>query len=150
IFRALFGEEPPAGRFDRLRAAINDKNAEWHGRYRTVDGYNVYGGRSRLVYEGISNFKVMQEEMVVRDVMTANRDRRVWAVARSGDIQVDDSSLPTVDDSNVPSITVVPTNKRGENPDGTHVFLSGEDAISRMKPHSGCKINLFASEEKFP
>ena len=28
-------------------SAINDKNYQWHARYRTVDGYNVYGGRSQ-------------------------------------------------------------------------------------------------------
>ena len=30
----------------------------------------------------VSNFKVMQEEMSQRDVMTANRDKTVWAVAQ--------------------------------------------------------------------
>ncbi|HEY6167622.1 MAG TPA: SGNH/GDSL hydrolase family protein, partial [Verrucomicrobiae bacterium] len=50
IFRALFGETAPSGKLEKLRAAINEKNAEWHARYRTVDGYNVYGGRSQLSY----------------------------------------------------------------------------------------------------
>ena len=27
-----------------------EKNAEWHARYRTIDGYNVYGGRSKLEF----------------------------------------------------------------------------------------------------
>ena len=34
----------------------------------------------------ITNFQVMQEEMTQRDVMTANRDKRVWAVAKGGDL----------------------------------------------------------------
>ena len=51
IFRALVGETAPSGKLDKLRSAINEKNAEWHARYRTVDGYNVYGGRSGLAYQ---------------------------------------------------------------------------------------------------
>src|SRR5882672_9546223 len=77
IFRALIGESAPSDKLDKLRAAINEKNAEWHHRYRTVDGYNVYGGRSGLAYQPgkpsflsdkrdpeapyVSNYKVMQE-----------------------------------------------------------------------------------------
>ena len=129
----------------------------WHSRYRTVDGYNVYGGRSALAYEPdkggfisdreapaprISNYKIMQEEMAVRDVMTANRDQKVWAAAQGRDF--------TVDDSNVPRIEKVETNHPGDLPDKMHTFLSGEEAIQHMKVPAGCKVNLFASEEQFP
>ena len=34
------------GDLEKLRDAVLDKDAKWFGRYRTVDGYNVYGGRS--------------------------------------------------------------------------------------------------------
>ena len=157
LFRQLFGEPPPAGDFERLRAAVNEKNWQWHQRYRTVDGYNVFGGRSALAYRPdqggfisdrqapppyISNYRVMQEEMSQRDVMTANRDRRVWAVARGGDLEV-------VDD-NLPAVTPVESNLPGPNPDRTHVYLDGEEAISRMTVHSGMKVSLFASEREFP
>lgn len=148
ILQALFGESAPAGDHEKLRAAVNEKNAQWHQRYRTVDGYNVYGGRSKLEFpsgqsdEKITNYHVMQEEMTQRDVLTANRDKLVWATARGEQY--------TVDDSNLPPTTEVPTNKPGERPDGSHVFLSGEDAIKKMKVHAGMKVNLFASEEQFP
>ena len=42
------------------------------------------------------NADIMQEEMVQRDVMAANRDVRVWALAKGGDAKVDDSNLPKV------------------------------------------------------
>ncbi|MCI0381406.1 MAG: ThuA domain-containing protein, partial [Gemmataceae bacterium] len=148
MFKSIFGEEAPAGEFEKLRVAVNEKNAQWHARYRTIDGYNVYGGRSKLSYESgkggpkVSNFQIMQEEMTQRDVLTANRDKRVWAVAQGRDLKVDDSNLP--------SVTRIKSNKPGPNPDGTHVFLGGEEAISKMTVHSGMKVNLFASEEKFP
>lgn len=148
IFKALTGEDAPRGDWSLLKQAVNAKNEMWHSRYRTVDGYNIYGGRSTLSYvsgEGgpkISNFQVMQEEMTQRDVMTANRDKRVWSVAKGKDIPVDDSNLPPV--------TPVKTNIPGANPDGSHVFLGGEEAIQKMTVSPGLKVNLFASEKEFP
>src|SRR5204863_4548948 len=104
IFHALFNEKAPAVNLEKLRAAVLDKNEQWHARYRTVDGYNVYGGRSKLEFpkagkdsEKISNYHIMQEEMSQRDVLTANRDQRIWAVAKGGDPKVDDSNLPPVE-----------------------------------------------------
>jgi len=164
MFRALFGVPPPTGKLDRLRSAINEKNVEWHHRYRTVDGYNVYGGRSRLEFgaalptgtteqEGasgrsqrspmdlakpkVSNYEILQEEMAQRDVKTANRDRRVWAVARGGDLVVDDSNLP-------------PVRRVAPNRADVSSYLGGQEAISRMKLADGCKVNLFADEKRFP
>jgi hypothetical protein len=136
---------------------VNEKNWQWHQRYRTIDGYNVYGGRSALAYRPdrsafitdrnapepyVSNYKVMQQEMSQRDVMTANRDKRVWAIARGEDLVVDDSNLPPVEE--------VASNKPGPNDDRTHDFLSGEEAIAKMKVHSGMRVNLFADEKQFP
>ena len=144
-FRALLGITPPRldePDFEKLRQAVLEKNALWFSRYRTVDGYNVYGGRSHLSYNGIKNRDVLLREMEMREVMTANRDRRIWAVARGGDLVVKDDNLP-------PPIEV-PTNKRGPNPDGSFNFLSGEEAITKMTSAQGCRINLFASEEQFP
>ncbi|MEX2553282.1 MAG: PVC-type heme-binding CxxCH protein, partial [Actinomycetota bacterium] len=157
VFQSLFGTEAPSGDLEKLRVAVNEKNWEWHQRYRIIDGYNIYGGRSALAYRPgetgfisdrtppepfVSNYRVMQQEMAQRDVITANRDRRVWAVAQGGDLDVDDSNLPEVDE--------VVTNKPGPNPDGSHVFLSGEEAIEEMTVHSGMKVNLFADEAQFP
>jgi glucose/arabinose dehydrogenase/azurin len=148
MFQSVFGDKAPEGNFEKLRAAVNEKNAQWHARYRTMDGYNVYGGRSKLSYESpkggpkISNYEVMQQEMAQRDQLTANRDPRIWAIAKGGDLKVDDSNLPPV--------TEVKSNKPGENPDGSHKYRSGEEAITQMKVHSGMKVNLFASEDQFP
>ncbi len=153
-FRALFGETAPGGNLEKLRAAINDKNWEWHTRYRTVDGYNVYGGRSGLAFTPgkggfqqnkrepeppyLSNYQTMQDEMKQRDVMTANRDKRVWAVAKGGDLKVDDSNLPPV--------RLLP----GSNKPDIKPYLSGEESIKHMTASKGCKITLVADEAKFP
>src|ERR1043166_2099932 len=145
MFQGLFSETAPpleGPAFVRLREAINEKNEEFFKRYRTMDGYNVYGGRSFLEFNGVKNRDTMQREMEMRDVKTANRDKRVWAVAQGGDLVVKDDNLP-------PPIEVK-SNKPGPLPDGSHVFLSGEAAISHMKVPPGFKVSLFASEEKFP
>ena len=68
---------------EKLRQAVLDKNFYWFNRYRTVDGYSIYGGRADLQFvDGQTNRVVVQREMEVLDVMTANRDRRIWAVAQ--------------------------------------------------------------------
>ena len=134
----------------RLNAAVRDKNFHWYHRYRTTDGYNIYGGRSHLRYpdkttgKRISNREVCGREMRMLDVMTANRDKRIWSV---GQAQPD---LPPVDDSNVPPAIPITSNKPGPLPGGKYRFLSGKDAIKKMTVAKGLRVNLFASEEKFP
>ena len=162
IGNALFGPSTSdeAGTIAQLQPAVADKNFHWYQRYRVVDGYNVYGGRSKLRYkprasaddpqargrtryaDGISNRVVMDREMEVLDTMTANRDARVWAVAQGSDL--------TVDDGNTEPFIDVPTNLPGRGPDGTHLFLSGQEALAKMTVADGLKVTLFADEQTFP
>lgn len=147
IFKGLLGAEAPQIN-PKLKAAVLDKAAMWHSRYRTVDGYNVYGGRSKLSYKSnkdggeLDNYKVMQEEMAVRDVMTANLEKRVWAIAKGGDL--------VVKHDNLPQVTEVKTNMPGKNADASHVYPSGEDIVKKVTVPKGVKVNLFASEKEFP
>jgi putative membrane-bound dehydrogenase-like protein len=146
IDKALFPRGPQPRRepaaLEKLRQAVIDKDHCWFNRYRTVDGYNVYGGRAKLAYNGVTNEVVMQREMEVLDTMTANRDKRVWAVAQGGDLKVDDSDAP-------PQIPVQ-TNRPGTLPGGKHLFLGPEEAIAKMTVAKGMKVNVFASEKDFP
>ncbi len=145
IDSALFGKAPEREplHLERLRAAILDKNFHWFNYYRVTDGYNVFGGRSKTgAYDGQNNATISKREMEIVAVKTANRDVRVWAVAQGTDI--------AIDDRNAPPPLKIKTNKPGKMPDGSHPFLGGEEAIKKMTVHKGMKINLFASEEKFP
>ncbi len=144
IEKALFDQPVPETNLKRIQRAVLDKNQHWFARYRTTDGYSVFGGRAGLVFapDKQTNFVVMQREMEVLDVMTANRDRRIWAVAKGGDIKVDDS--------NTPPFLEVKTNKPGPLEGGKHRFLSGQESIDLMKMGKNLKVNLFASEETFP
>ena len=125
-----------------LRQSVLDKNYYWFSRYRVVDGYNVFGGRSKLEWFGQSNADVMKREMEIFDVMTANRDKKVWATARG--------EAYTVQDDNLPEEMVVKPNKVGPLENGAFPYLGGEEAIDKMTLYSGTKVNLFASEEQFP
>ena len=146
IDRLLFKDAAPAretAQLEKIRRAVLDKNFPWFNRYRATDGYSVFGGRADLKFtNGQTNRVVAQRELEVLDQMTDNRDPGVWAAAQGKDFRVDDSNTP-------PFIPVV-TNRPGAGANGAHVFLGGEEAVSKMSIAAGMKINLFASEEKFP
>ncbi len=128
---------------EKLRQAVVDKDFIWFEKYRTTDGYSIFGGRADLKFvDDQTNRVVMQRELEVLDVMTANRDQRIWALAQNSDLQVDDSNAP-------PFVEVI-TNKPGPLPGGKHVFLSGEEAIGKMTLGKNLKVNLVADEVMFP
>ena len=130
----------------KLVEAVQDKDLHWFNRYRTTDGFSIFGGRADLSFEpeNQTNRVVAQREMVILDQMTALRDARIWSIAQGkGDIAVDDTQTE-------PFIPVI-SNKPGAGPNGTHLFLDGgEEAISKMTIHPGMEVKLFASEKQFP
>lgn len=151
IVKALLGKEPvgDSGVVGAIRAAVLDKNLHWFNRYRATDGNDVWGGRSHLKFtDGQSNRVVLQHELVMLDIMTANRDHVVWSAAAGKTVQPDDS--------NVPRPVEVKTNiaKRqmqgGKSKTGSVNYLGGKEAIGKMKLAEGLQANLFASEEMFP
>ncbi|MCC7010812.1 MAG: HEAT repeat domain-containing protein [Acidobacteria bacterium] len=159
IDRALFGPRPTVSpeTLERVRQAVVEKDFYWFHRYRVTNGYSTYGERAFLTFvKGTprnvdpqnltaeakndvlpSNYEVLQRELPVLDVMTRNRDRRVWAVARGSDLQVDDRETPAFIDAktNMPDLPPM---------------LSGEEGIRQMTLGVGLAVNLFASEAEFP
>ena len=127
----------------KVRPAVLDKNFHWYQRYRVTDGFSTYGGRAWLKFtNGQTNYEVVQRELAILDVMTANRDKVIWAAAQGKIIKPDDGNLP-------PFVPVI-TNKPGTLAGGAHLFLSGEEAISKMTLGKGMKVTLFADEKMFP
>lgn len=174
IFKGVFGDNAPnLDSLEKLRTAVIARNDVWHSRYRTVDGYNVYGGRSGLAYADgvggmkqnvknpekpyVSNYQVMQQEMGVRDLMTSNREAAVWAIAKGGEGQVDDSNLPKVEkvgsNLQVGSDTFNKTPMTGFKVDpktGLVAFPDGKEIIPKIKKDPKLNIQLFADEKMFP
>jgi putative heme-binding domain-containing protein len=137
------GDKKDAAFLDKLRASVLEKDFHWFNRYRTVDGYSIYGGRADLRFvEGQTNRVVMAREMQILDEITANRDKKISAAANG--------KVITNDDSNTAPFLEVVTNKPGPLPGGKHIFLDGNDAISKMTIGKGLKVELFASEKEFP
>src|SRR5262249_9212287 len=78
-----------------LRQAVLDKNHHWQRRYRAPDGNDIWGSRSglRFVHQQ-SNAEVLRKELEMLDVMTRNRDLKVWAVASGQEYAVSDANVP--------------------------------------------------------
>ncbi|HET7698763.1 MAG TPA: PVC-type heme-binding CxxCH protein [Vicinamibacterales bacterium] len=164
IDRALFGDAPAQdqARLERLRQAVVEKDFYWFNRYRTTDGFATYGDRAFLTFirgnprnvdadvaqaagkDAVlpTNYEVLQRELAMLDVMTRNRDRRIWAVAAGADLKINDGNAPPPIDAR--------TNEPGRGPGGAHVFLEGHEAIGKMTAGKGMKVELFASEKEFP
>jgi len=128
-FQAIFGKAAPA--VDAaLLAAVNEKSTQWHHRYRTVDQFNIYGGRSRIKYEGIDNATVIGREL-------SNRDKAIWAAANG-------QALVVKDDNLLPDFPV-PPNRKEPVP-----YLSGEEQLKYLTLPEGCKVEFIADETTIP
>jgi putative heme-binding domain-containing protein len=146
IERALFGDsrlEKDHAQLASLRNAVLEKNLYWFNRYRATDGYSTFGGRADLAFvNGQTNRDVMQRELKILDELTANRDRKLWAVAQGKSIVVDDANT----DAPLPVIS----NKPGAGPGGVHIALNEKESLEKMTVAGGYRVELFASEVEFP
>ena len=137
---------------DELVAEIDDKNFHWWHRYRAVNGYSIWGPRGAAGSDGTYNNRdVMTRELEILDQMTANRDARVWAVARGEEVpaEVDDSNtLPFIQPkSNVGG----PDDKEAKAGKlGSLEYQSAEEQLESFVLPEGYQIELVASEEQFP
>lgn len=150
IAKALLGREVAASAsLEELRESVLDKDMHWNARYRARDGNDVWGSRSTLSFtDGQNNGVVLQHELTMLDVMTANRDERIWARAKGGDKQIDDSNIPQP----VPVISNVGGGSKSSSAvkEGTLKYISGQDAIQHMAFDPRFEVGLFADEAKFP
>jgi glucose/arabinose dehydrogenase/azurin/HEAT repeat protein len=164
LFGPLFGAmsaEYPGPYNLALKAEVESKNFHWYNRYRIVDSYYVYGGRSGLKFADgdQTNRDVMQREREVLDVMVANRDARIWKLAQGEKVS------DKIDDSNVPPFLDVKTwfgagikKDAGANTGQTSKTAEGSSAeiptvaetMKKFTLAKGFKVECFASEEDFP
>ena len=150
IASALFASHVAASPvLENLRQAVLDKNDKWYCHYRASDANDVWGGRSTLKFvNDQSNGEVLTNELAQLDVLTANRDPRIWAVAKGGDLKVDDSNMPAP----VKVISNVGGGSKSSSAmkEGVTNYISGEEGIAKMTVAKGFEVNLFADEKMFP
>ncbi len=142
IADALYGPTPRRSQADEalVNAAVKQKDHWWNSDYAIVNGVHTHGQR----YNPFGPQNYPDEVRKIRE-MTALRDALIQDVAagRRKDL--------TVDDSKTHPLPPVPTNYKPSDKNGDPAkFLSGEEAIAKMKLLPGFKVNLFADESMFP
>lgn len=133
LFRGLLDKTPPP-LSDALRRAVVDKNAQYFRRYRPLNSFYYTGGRNKEY--GYLDFLPAMRNF---DLLTANRDNRIWRMAREKE-----ESLPPVDDTNLPPLEAVASGR------GANEWLSAEDELKAFRVDPRFEVSLFASEKDFP
>ena len=123
-----------------LTVAIDDKNWYWEKLSKVPNGVHVFGRRHKPF--GPDNFPA---ELKKLDELVLIRDRAVWAAAKGATFDVAAADAQT---------TVLPPVKTnyssGNTKNGSPNYLPGEEAVKTFTVPAGYKVDLFASEEKFP
>lgn len=148
LVEALF-ESPRARAWNpRLHREVADKNFHWWHRYRSVNGYSIYGKRNQAGFDGTyRNVDVMERERTILDQMCANRDQRIWRIAQGQ--PVDD----VVDDTNTMPFLKPKSNVKGQLVDGQDLgpaYLTSRQQQERFKLAPGFEVDLIATEEEIP
>ena len=132
LVNGLFGEASVPAR-PALRSAIIEKNRLYFRRYRPLNTFYYTGGRNKAY--GYLDFLPAMRNF---ELMVANRDRRIWAIAQG-------KKVPTrVDDSNIPPLPRTIENR------GANEWMSAADERKAFVVDPRFDVNLFAGEEEFP
>jgi len=132
LFRETFEESPPRVN-EAVRAVAIDKNRQYFRRYRPLNPFYYTGGRNEKY--GYLDFLPAMRNF---EILTANRERRAWRLARGEDV-----SGP-IDDSNAPPLEAV------AEAIGANEWLAPADELASFDVDPRFEVNLFASEEEFP
>jgi len=123
-----------------LVAAVDDKNWYWEKLYKVPNGVHVFGRRHKPF--GPDNFPA---ELKKLDELVLIRDRAVWAAAKGAKFDV------AAADAKTTTLPPVKTNySAGNSKNGSPNYLPGDEALKTFTVPAGYKVELFASEEKFP
>lgn len=133
VFRETFSESAPPMN-EELREMVVDKDRQYFRRYRPLNTFYYTGGRNKDY--GYLDFLPAMRNF---EIMTANRDQRIWAIAKGQSFK----GKP-VDDSNTPPLDEV-VEARGANE-----WMTPANELKAFKVDPRFEVNLFASEEEFP
>lgn len=132
VYRGLFDETPPIVD-ESIREVVLDKNRQYFRRYRPLNTFYYTGGRSKTY--GYLDFLPAMRNF---EVMTANRDQRIWDLAQGK------QDLGPIDDSNLPEM---PDTKQSR---GANRWMSAADELKSFEVDPRFEVTLFAGEEEFP
>ena len=137
---ALFAAGAPKGEAAAVAAAVQDKNWYWEKLFKIPNGVHVFGRRNKPF--GPDNYPAEIDKL---GELVTIRDQAVWAAAKGEKFDVAAADAKT---SVLPPVKTnySASNKKNGSPD----YLKGEDAVKTLAVPAGYKVELFASEEKFP
>lgn len=132
LFQQVFGRPAPDV-MPALASVIADKNRQFFRRFRPLNTFYYTGGRSKTY--GYLDFLPAMRNF---DQMVANRDQRIWDLAKGKDVR------GKIDDSN---LTPMPATKQSR---GANEWLTADQEQRAFKMDPRFEVNLFAGEEQFP
>ena len=142
LVKELVGASPEwSDKLEPLRAEVNEKDFNNFHDYRAVNGYYIYGGRSRRDHSNppYTDAYVIENERAKLREMAAIVDKRIWTVAAGGTVSAEPDYSGTRQLYNVPTNFKQPVDI---NPP--------EEAIKDFTVAEGYEVNLFASEQDWP
>jgi len=136
--QAFAGEEKIPGR--DMIAAVAYKDWYWEKLFKVPNGVHVFGRRNKPF--GPDNFPA---ELKKLDELVLIRDRAIWSVAKQVDFDV------AAADAKTTPLPPVKTNYSASNTkNGSPNYLPGAETVQALTVPPGYKVELFASEERFP
>ncbi|MBT4692003.1 MAG: c-type cytochrome [Planctomycetaceae bacterium] len=139
---ALFGSEPRwTTQTDSILREVQEKNFNYFHKYRAVNGYYIYGGRSRRDHGNppYTDAYVIENERAKLVEMAEFVDGRIWKVANNEKVPAQVNYDATRKLYDVPTNFNTPVN-----------ILPPEEAKKHFQVADGYEVNLFASEVDFP
>jgi putative heme-binding domain-containing protein len=144
LIEAIAGKAPDTtdtAKYEKLRAAVNDKSWVHLQDYRMINGWYVYGGRRTFDTETFP-----REYVKIRN-MAKVRDQYIWDIAAGKPV----AEKP--DDGKTGELIVPPTRfgqvQKSEDPRGPTI-QAPDDLIKSCTVPEGFQIKLFADEKRFP
>jgi glucose/arabinose dehydrogenase/azurin len=164
FYQALYSQQAPAIN-SALHHQVQEKNILWYERYRFIDSFYVYGGRSQLKFADgeQTNHDVLEREREILDAMVAQHDQRISTVAQGQSLPKDltyqnlPAHLPvkTYFGDNLPkdekskNMEEKLQTSKGAEPDSAKI-PSVAESKTKLTASKDFSINNFASEEDFP
>lgn len=139
---ALFGSQSDwTAQTEIILREVQEKNFNYFHKYRAVNGYYIYGGRSRRDHGNppYTDAYVIENERAKLAEMADLVDGRIWKVANHEKVPPQVNYTATRKLYDVPTNFNTPVN-----------ILPPDEAKKHFQVADGYEVNLFASEVDFP